>query len=151
MSIILILIILTTVLVNIIYAQDIRDASAESYVARASEILQRDRKQIESLRLKQIKEMDLREKTKNYEEKEQKLDPYKITSSELKNRHQQYKEKISKEESEKVKEAILQKVKAKEEKEHEKQLKEEKQQDEADDTFRKWLKTKGPLRNVLKT
>ena len=58
MSIILILIILTTVLFNIIYAQDIRDASAESYVARASEILQRDRKQIESLRLKQIKEMD---------------------------------------------------------------------------------------------
>jgi hypothetical protein len=151
MSIILILIILTTVLFNIIYAQDVRDASAESYVARASEILQRDRKQIESLRLKQIKEMDLREKTKEYEARQQKLDPYKITSSELENRHQQDKEKISKEESEKVKEAILQKVKAKEEKEHEKQLKQEKEQDEADDTFRKWLKTKGPLRSVLKT
>ena len=108
MSIISIIIILTAVLFNITYAQDIRDASAESYIARASEILQHDRKQIESLRLKQIKEMDLREKTKKFEERQQKLDPYKITSSELENRSQKDKEKISKEETEKVKEAILQ-------------------------------------------
>ena len=71
MSIISIIIILTAVLFNITYAQDIRDASAESYIARASEILQHDRKQIESLRLKQIKEMDLREKTKKFEERQQ--------------------------------------------------------------------------------
>ena len=72
-------------------------------------------------------------------------------SKQLQNRNQIDEKKEESEEANKVKEAMLQKVKEKEKKENEKQEKEEHQQDEADDTFRKWLKTKGPLRNVIKT
>ena len=142
---------LIILIIAMAYAQDNDDTSAEAYEGRASEILQHDKQKIEALRKKQIEELDIREKAKKFEEQREKKDPYMVSSSELQNRNQIDEKKEESEEANKVKEAMLQKVKEKEKKENEKQEKEEHQQDEADDTFRKWLKTKGPLRNVITT
>ena len=115
------------------------DPSAESYVGRASEILRRDNLQIDKMRSEQIKKLDDRERKKKEEEERERADPYLISSSELQNRDALDAKQIS---IEKAKEAEASKL----EEQNKKAKKEEETQEQADEMFRKWLKTKGPMR-----
>ena len=117
------------------------DPSAESYVGRASEILRRDNLRADKMRSEQIKKLDDRERERKGEEESKRKDPYLISSSELENRDALDAKQSSIEEAKEAKASKL-------EEENKRAKKDEEMQEQADDTFRKWLKTKGPMRKV---
>ena len=129
------------IFVMVLVSSSSHDPSAESYVGRASEILRRDNLRADKMRSEQIKKLDDRERERKGEEESKRKDPYLISSSELENRDALDAKESSIEEA---KEAEASKL----EEENEKAKKDEETQEQADEMFRKWLKTKGPMRKV---